>query len=130
MTSLHESAPRPAAGRRVRGSRRLWRVALVLAVAVQLISLYSPQVSGGPQIPGLDKVVHLSIFAVPALAALMAGISAPLTLGILAVHAPLSELIQHFALSQRSGDLRDLLADLGGVAIGGMAYVVWSRRQP
>jgi hypothetical protein len=104
-------------------------VALVVAVVVQLISLYSPEMPGGPQIPGLDKVVHLSIFAAPALAALMAGISAPLVLGILAVHAPLSELIQHYALTQRSGDGLDMVADLAGVAIGGLAYVVWSHRQ-
>jgi hypothetical protein len=130
MTRLPERAPRPAAGPRVRRSRHLWRVALVVAVVVQLISLYSPEMPGGPQIAGLDKVVHLSIFAAPVLAALMAGISAPLALGILAVHAPLSELIQHFALTHRSGDVLDTVADLAGVAIGWLAYVVWSHRQP
>ncbi|HYO19699.1 MAG TPA: VanZ family protein, partial [Dermatophilaceae bacterium] len=105
MTRPPGRAPRPAAGPQARRSGHLWLVALLVAMAVQLISLYSPQMPGGPQIPGLDKVVHLSIFAAPALAALMAGISAPLALGILAVHAPLSELIQHYALAHRGGDV-------------------------
>jgi hypothetical protein len=130
MTRVPESTPPPAAGPRVRGSRRRWRVALVVVVALQLISLYSPEVPGGPQVPGLDKLVHISIFAAPALAALMAAISAPLVLGVLVVHAPLSELIQHFGLSHRSGDVLDMTADLVGVAVGWLAYLVWSRRQP
>ena len=130
MTKLFRSAPRTAAGAFVRKPNRLWRLVLILAVALQLIALYSPQVPAGPQITGLDKVVHVCVFAGPALAALMAGISAPWALGILAVHAPVSELIQHFALAHRSGDVFDALADFGGVALGALAYVVWSRRQP
>ena len=130
MTKLRRSAPCTAAGAFVRKLNRLWRLALILAVALQLIALYSPQVPAGPQITGLDKVVHVCVFAGPALAALMAGISAPWALGILAVHAPVSELIQHFALAHRSGDVFDALADFGGVALGALAYVVWSRRQP
>jgi hypothetical protein len=98
-------------------------------VALQLIALYAPRAPAGPQITGLDKVVHVCIFAAPALAALMAGVSAPWALGILAVHAPVSELIQHFALPHRSGDPFDALADLAGVGLGALAYVVWSRRQ-
>jgi hypothetical protein len=108
----------------------LWRLALGVVVVLQLTVLYLPQGLGGPQIAGLDKLVHVLVFAVPALVALMAGIGAWWALGILAVHAPVSELIQHFALPQRSGDVLDVVADLGGVAIGGLAYLVWSRRQP
>jgi VanZ family protein len=111
------------------GGIALWRTALGLAVAVQLIAVYSPSGVSGPQMAGLDKVVHVSIFAAPALAALMAGISAPWALGILAVHAPVSELIQHFVLSSRDGDVVDVIADFCGVALGGLAYLVWIRRQ-
>jgi hypothetical protein len=96
---------------------------------VQLVVLYTPQGPGGPQITGLDKVVHLLIFAVPVLAALMAGLSAPWVLGILAVHGPVSELIQYSLLPHRSGDVFDALADVIGVGIGAMAYVVWRHRQ-
>jgi len=52
-------------------------VALVVAVALQVLALYAPQAPPRPQITGLDKVVHMCILAAPALAALMAGISAP-----------------------------------------------------
>jgi hypothetical protein len=129
MTKLTESTP-AAADPSLRRSNRLWRVVLVLAVALELIALYVPRAPAGPQITGLDKVVHVCIFAAPALAALMAGVSAPWALGVLALHAPVSELIQHFALPHRSGDPLDAMADLGGVALGALAYMVWNRRQP
>jgi hypothetical protein len=107
----------------------LWRWALGVALAVQLIALYAPRAPAGPHINGFDKVIHLFIFAAPALAALIVGIRARWALGILAVHAPISELIQHFALPHRSGDVFDALADLCGVLLGGLAYLVWNRRQ-
>jgi VanZ family protein len=75
-------------------------------------------------------VVHILIFFAPALAALMMGIRARWALGILALHAPVSELIQHFALPQRDGDVFDVMADLMGVVLGGLAYMVWKRRHP
>ena len=110
--------------------KRLWRLVLGVALVVQLIAVYSPQGLAGPGITGLDKVVHVSIFFAPAVALLMMGIRARWALGILAVHAPVSELIQHFFLPQRSGDVFDALADLSGVALGWFAYVVWDRRHP
>ncbi|MEP7191566.1 MAG: VanZ family protein [Actinomycetota bacterium] len=130
MTRVAESTPDAAADPFVRKSNRLWRVALFVAVAVQLIALYLPRAPAGPPVTGLDKVVHICIFAAPALAALMAGIRARWVLGILAVHAPLGELIQHFALPQRSGDVLDVMADSAGIALGSLAYLVWNRRQP
>jgi hypothetical protein len=123
------STPRADVGAVVRKPHRLWCLAFGVALAVQLIAVYAPDGPGGPEINGLDKVIHVLIFAAPALAALMVGIRARWALGILAVHAPVSELIQHFVLPQRSGDVLDVLADLGGVVLGGWAYVVWTRRQ-
>lgn len=129
MTKPPESVPDTAVSVFARVPNRRWRVVFGVAVVVQLIALYSAPGLAGPQIDGLDKLVHLCLFAGPALAALMAGISAPWALGILAVHAPVSELIQQYALSHRSGDVLDAMADLCGVALGALAYVVWSRRQ-
>jgi VanZ family protein len=94
-----------------------------------MVALYAPDGPAGPQISGLDKVIHVLIFAAPALAALMVGIRARWALGILAVHAPVSELIQHLVLPHRSGDVLDVMADLTGVVLGGWAYLVWNRRQ-
>lgn len=135
MTRRTWSAPGTEVGRVAQGPNRrtpklLWRLGFAVALAVQLIVVYYPKGVGGVEIPGLDKVVHLLIFAAPALAALMVGIRARWALGILAVHAPVSELIQHFGLANREGDVLDVMADLGGVVLGWLAYVVWSRRQP
>ena len=96
---------------------------------MQLIAVYAPSSPGGPEVKGLDKVIHVLIFAAPAFAALMVGIRARWALGILAAHAPVSELIQHLMLSHRGGDVLDVLADLSGVVLGRWAYVVWTRRQ-
>ena len=106
-----------------------WRWAFGVAMAVQLIVLYAPRAPAGPHVNGFDKVIHLSIFAAPVFAALMMGIRARWALVVLALHAPISELVQHFALPHRSGDVFDAIADLSGVLLGGIAYVVWNRRQ-
>jgi len=123
------STPRRAADTLVRKPSPLWRWAFGVALTVQLIAVYAPDGPGGPKVTGLDKVIHVFIFAAPALAALMVGMRARWALGILAVHAPISELIQHFVLPHRDGDVFDVMADLGGVLLGGLAYVVWNRRQ-
>ena len=130
MTKLPGGTAVPAAGASLHKPNRLWFLALGTALLVQLAVLYWPVAPAGPQIAGLDKLVHLGVFAVPALAALMAGISAPWVLGILALHAPVSELVQHFALPHRSGDPFDALADFAGIALGALAYLVWNSRQP
>jgi hypothetical protein len=129
MTRLPLGVDRPAAGPSAARPGRWWLIAFGAAVAVQLIVVYSPQGPGGPQVPGLDKVVHLLIFAGPVLAALMAGLRWPWVLGIFAAHAPVSELTQHFALPHRTGDPWDMVADLVGVALGYLAFLVWNRRQ-
>ena len=135
MTRRTTRAPRRADGAVVRkpnpySPKLLWRLAFGVALAVQLIAVYAPVGPGGPEVTGLDKVVHILIFFAPALAALMMGIRARWALGILALHAPVSELIQHFALPQRDGDVFDVMADLMGVVLGGLAYMVWKRRHP
>lgn len=129
MTGRTTSAPRSDVGAVVRKPNRWWRLAFGVALAVQLIALYAPDGPAGPEINGLDKVIHVLIFAAPAFAALMVGIRARWALGILAVYAPVSELIQLFVLPLRSGDLLDVMADIGGVVLGGWAYLVWARRQ-
>ena len=45
-----------------------------------------------------------------------------------AVHAPLSELVQHFLLPGRSGDPWDAVLDLVGVGVGAVALLVRARR--
>lgn len=130
MNRRQTSAPRIANGAAARRPNPLWRLAFSVALAIQLIAVYAPVGPGGPEINGLDKVVHVTIFFAPTFALLMMGIRARWALGILALHAPVSELIQYFALPSRDGDVFDVMADLIGVVLGCLAYMVWTRRHP
>lgn len=97
-------------------------VVLAVAVVGQLIALYSP---GSPDpgielFPHADKVVHVLLFAVPtALARWCTPRWWPVIL--LALHAPVSELVQWRLVPLRSGDPWDLVADLAGIALGLLA---------
>jgi len=130
MTGLTGGTAGQAPGELVRKPSRLWFLVLGVAVVVQMVVLYMPTAPAGPQITGLDKLVHICVFAAPAMAALMAGIDVRWVLGILAVDAPVSELVQHFALPHRTGDPFDAMADFVGLALGSLAVLVWNRRQP
>lgn len=48
-------------------------VALVALGLLQLAVLYAPTAPAGPEVTGLDKVVHASVFGAPALLALLDG---------------------------------------------------------
>jgi VanZ family protein len=95
----------------------------VLAV-VQLLALYWPRVEVQGPVTWTDKVVHVSLFAAPTVAGLLARLKPAPVLVALALHAPVSELVQHFLLPHRSGDVWDVVADLGGVVLGGTLVVV------
>ena len=64
-----------------RGSRRVWWLLLSVALLAQLVVLYAPSAPGGPEISGLDKVIHASVFGAPALCALLAGVPPPVGAG-------------------------------------------------
>ncbi|MDP9394100.1 MAG: VanZ family protein [Actinomycetota bacterium] len=102
---------------------RRWRAALGVAVAVQLLVVYSP--TAGPAataaLPHLDKIVHAAVFAAVAFPARPAGVSLRLVVAALVVHAGLSELVQAELLAARSGDPWDAVADLAGTAAGALA---------
>lgn len=100
---------------------RGWRVALVLLVALHVAILYAPDTGGAPAFPGADKIVHVATFASVALAGLRAGLSARWWLPVVAAHAVVSELVQHWVLPHRSGDPADVAADLVGVGVGILA---------
>jgi hypothetical protein len=98
--------------------RRDWLL-FALAVAVQLLVLYLPRVdTGGVDGPGLDKVVHATVFAAVAWTGRRAGVPVRLLAGLLVLQAVGSELVQGLLLPDRSGDPLDALADLAGVAVG------------
>jgi len=118
MTSLpRRSAP---------ASRLVVGVALAVVV-VQLLVLYWPVVTVEGPVSWTDKVVHLLVFAVPTYAVGRALGSVWVAVLLFAIHAPVSELVQHFLLPGRSGDVWDAVLDLVGVALGAAALVVGAR---
>jgi hypothetical protein len=93
-----------------------WAAAFVVSVVVQLVVLYVPRAPSTGALP-VDKVVHATIFGAVLFTGVRLGLPVwPLASG-LAVHAVVSELIQHFLLANRSGDPLDVVADLTGVLI-------------
>ncbi|KRF44401.1 hypothetical protein ASH01_10260 [Terrabacter sp. Soil811] len=99
----------------------------VAAVVTQLLVLYWPVVTVEGPVSWTDKVVHLLVFAVPTYAVGRALRSVRTAVVIFAIHAPVSELVQHFLLPGRSGDVWDAVVDLVGVALGAAVLVVGPR---
>lgn len=92
---------------------------LAAALVVHLLALYLPgSPDPGPDVvPHLDKLVHVLLFATPAL--LICRITSkwwPIV--AMAAHAPVSELVQYRLVPHRSGDVWDLVADAVGVILG------------
>ncbi len=122
MTSPTDSAA-------TRPARRGVVALAVVAVVAQLLVLYWPAVTVEGPVSWTDKVVHLLVFAVPTYAVGRALRSVRVAVLVFAVHAPISELVQHALLPGRSGDVWDVVLDLVGVAVGATALVVSSRRR-
>ncbi|NNM46190.1 VanZ family protein [Knoellia sp. DB2414S] len=98
-------------------------------VVVQLLALYWPRVTVQGPVTWTDKVVHLLLFLVPTVSGLLAGIRPAYLVTAMAVHAPVSELVQHFLLPNRSGDAWDAVLDLTGVALAVGVFVVGRARR-
>ena len=108
------------------GSKALTSVA-VAAVVVQFAVLYWPVVTIEGPVGWTDKVVHLLVFAVPTYAVGRAVGSVRAAVLVFALHAPVSELVQHFLLPGRSGDGWDAVVDLVGVGLAAAVLVVRGR---
>ena len=104
-----------------------WSVARGLAaaaVAVHLAALYWPRVDVQGPVTWTDKAVHVLLFLVPTVVGLLAGLRPAYVVGALALHAPVSEVVQHVLLPGRSGDVWDAVADVSGVVLGVTVVVV------
>lgn len=109
------------AGGSLVGRAGLLLLALLLNVGFYLPSL--PAGTPGVGTPGLDKAVHLLVFALTVFAA--GRLLAPrqrFPMGwvviVALLHALLVELVQLVALPRRSGDGVDILFDVIGIALG------------
>ena len=104
--------------------RRVLWMALVVALIAHLYGLYTPGEPGGVDLfPNADKVWHFLGFAIPStLAVLLIRRWWPIV--AFAANAAVSELVQHYVLPNRDGDLMDLLADLSGL-VPAIALLIW-----
>ena len=117
---------------RLTGGGQLSRVAFGAAVLASLVVIFAPAGDVPSAAPGVDKVVHLLLFAVLAVTGRWAGVRlGPLAVG-LASYAAVSEVVQAVTPLARSGSPADLLADLAGIAVGGAGWELRarSRRRP
>ncbi|MGY1749760.1 VanZ family protein [Modestobacter sp. SYSU DS0511] len=112
---------------RVHGA--LSRGVFAVAVLVSLAVLFAPP-SGVPDSPpGVDKLVHLLLFAALAGSGRWAGIGGGVLAGALVLYAGVSELLQGTDLVGRNASVGDLLADVVGVALGLAAWTASTRRR-
>lgn len=114
------------AGSRSGAAPWLWW-AFVAAVIGHLLALYWPRVDLGGVPGGRDKLLHVLIFLVPTAVGLVVGRHFWAVVGVMAAHAPLSELIQDMFLAGRSGDPLDAVADLVGVVLAAAGVGLWRR---
>ena len=114
--------PEPAAV--VAGPRHRAAVVFGVLLVAHLAALYWPRVDLQGPVTWSDKVVHVLLFLAPTVAGLLAGVRPAYLVPLLALHAPVSELLQHYLLPNRSGDAWDAVADLAGVVLGVTSVVV------
>jgi VanZ family protein len=138
----HSASP----DRRAASGLRGWHIVAVGAVFAVWLHLWGLYRALGPAhrpwLPFADKVEHAVGFALPVLLILLtialrgrAGWVSPsprasvLVAAIFAVHAILSEVIQHLWNRYRTGDPLDVVADWVGIAVGILLFrLIYSRR--
>ena len=106
-------------------ARGVFCVAVLLSLAV----LFAPA-SDVPAAPaGVDKLVHIGLFALLAVTGRWAGISARALVVLLVAYAAVSELVQGLPVLGRSVSLADWVADVAGGALGMLAWGWFERRR-
>jgi hypothetical protein len=100
----------------------LARGAFAVAVLVSLAVLFAPPGDVPSSPPGVDKVVHFSLFAVLAFTGRWAGVGQSVLAALLVLYAAGSELLQGTSLVDRDASIGDLVADSAGVVVG---LLVW-----
>ena len=99
------------------------RASFGLAVLASLAILFAPGSDVPPSPPGVDKLVHGSLFAALAFTGRWAGLGARVAPVVLVLYAAVSEVIQAVAPIARDGSVGDWLADAVGVLVG---LAVWA----
>ncbi|CCH77801.1 conserved hypothetical protein [Nostocoides japonicum T1-X7] len=115
------------------GTRRAWavvvgRVLLVGFILVQLYAVYWPREPAATTFRMEDKLAHALVFAAPVAVSVAFRLRPRFVVPLIALNAPVSELVQWRFLAGRDGDVWDVTADLVGVALGVLAGFLLRRR--
>ena len=102
----------------------LSRGTFAVAVLVSLAVLFAPADDVPSAPPGVDKAVHLLLFATLALSGRWAGVRAGVLAALLIGYAAVSEVVQGLSPLGRSASVADWVADALGVVVG---LAVWAR---
>jgi hypothetical protein len=107
-------------------ARGVFAVVVLLSLAV----LFAPA-SDVPSAPaGVDKLVHVGLFAALALSGRWSGIATRVLAPLLVVYAGVSELLQGLAVVDRSVSAADWVADVVGVLVGLALWAAATRSAP
>ena len=106
----------------------LARGAFAVAVLVSLAVLFAPPSDVPSSPPGVDKVVHFTLFAVLAVTGRWAGVRRGVLAGVLVLYAAVSEVLQGTDLVDRDASVADLVADSAGVVVGLLLWQLLARR--
>ena len=98
------------------------RGVFVLVVLVSIGVLFAPADDVPAALPGVDKLVHVTLFAALAASGRWAGARPGVLAAGLAGYGAVSEVLQALTPVARTGSVADLLADLVGVAAGLLAW--------
>ena len=107
----------------------LARGAFTLVVLVSLAVLFSPGSDVPTAPPGVDKVVHFSLFAALAVTGRWAGVRPSVLAALLVLYAAVSEVLQAVLPIQRDGTPGDWVADVLGALVGLLVRGAVERRR-
>ena len=103
-------------------ARGVFAVAILISLAV----LFAPADDVPFAPPGVDKLVHASLFAALALTGRWAGVSRVVLAAVLVLYGAVSEVIQ--GMIGRDAAVGDWLADVVGLLLGLLAWQWLARR--
>jgi hypothetical protein len=98
----------------------LSRGVFAVVVLVSLAVLFAPASDVPSSPPGVDKVVHASLFLALALSGRWAGVGRGVLTGVLVGYAAVSEVVQ--GMIGRDASVGDLVADVAGILLGLIAW--------
>jgi len=107
----------------------LSRGAFAVTVLVSLAVLFAPGADVPSAPPGVDKLVHGTLFAALALTGRWAGMARGVLAGLLILYAAVSEVLQGIPVIDRSPSVGDWGADVVGVLVGLFLWALLGRRR-